>query len=356
MLSSLSLLDEWGLFSPGKRPVVISGPCSAETEEGVLAVARAVSSLGVEVFRAGVWKPRTHPNTFEGRGKEALPWLVRVREETGLKVMTEVARAAHVEAVLKAGLDAVWIGARTTTNPFQVQELAEALRGTGLPVLVKNPMNPETGLWFGAVERLMQSGLRKIGVIHRGFSAYEPSRYRNLPYWQIPIEMKRRYPDLPMFCDPSHIAGDRAYVGELSRQAVDIGFDGLMIECHLQPEAALSDAAQQITPVELARLLRGLTLRRVSVEDSRVSALLEDYRSRIDRLDAELLRVLSSRMELVGEIGELKKEYRMTVVQPARWEHLLERAVRIGTESGLDPAFVRRLFRLIHQFSIEKQL
>lgn len=355
MISTLLPLEEWGLFSSGKRPVVISGPCSAESREGVLAVARAVSALGVEVFRAGTWKPRTSPHSFAGYGVDALPWLVEARQETGMKIMTEVASASHVEAVLKSGLDAVWIGARTTTNPFQVQEIAEALRGSDLPVLVKNPMSQEVALWIGALERLAEVGLKKLGVIHRGFSSCEPSRYRNLPYWQIPMTLKHQIGHLPVFCDPSHIAGDRAFVSEIAHQAADIGFDGLMIECHLNPVDALSDASQQITPTELARLLRSLEHRSVSVQDSRLEALLSDYRARIDRLDADLLQILAHRMEISAQIGQLKKEHQLSVVQPQRWANLEDRAVKYGEELGLDADFVRRLFRLIHQASIERQ-
>lgn len=355
MVSTLLPLETWGLFSSGKRPVVISGPCSAESREGVLGAARAVSALGVEVFRAGAWKPRTSPHSFAGFGEEALPWLVEARAETGMKVMTEVASPLHVEAVLKAGLDAVWIGARTTTNPFLVQEIAEALRGSDLPVLVKNPMSQEVALWIGALERLADVGLKKLGVIHRGFTSCEPSRYRNLPYWQIPISLKQQIAGLPVFCDPSHIAGNRSYVSEIAHQASDIGFDGLMIECHQNPSAALSDASQQITPAELGRLLRSLEHRSVSVEDGQMQALLDDYRARIDRLDADLLQTLAHRMEISEQIGLLKKEHQLSVVQPQRWEKLEERAVKNGADLGLDADFVRRLFRLIHQASIERQ-
>lgn len=355
MISSLLPLNEWGLFSSGERPAVISGPCSAESRDGVLRVARAVSALGVEVFRAGSWKPRTSPQSFAGFGAEALPWLIEARQETGMKVMTEVAAAAHVEAVLKAGLDAVWIGARTTTNPFLVQEIAQALRGTDMPVLIKNPMSQEVALWLGAVERLAAIGLHKIGLIHRGFSTCEPSRYRNLPYWQIPIGIQREFSNLPIFCDPSHIAGQRKYVREISQQAMDIGFDGLMIECHLNPAEALSDASQQITPSELARLLRGLQQRKSGSSSVKHLAVLEDYRAQIDRLDSELLRILAQRMDIAGQIGELKREYQLPVVQPHRWESLENQAVRHGKEMGLEEQFVRNLFRLIHQASIERQ-
>ncbi|MBR5249636.1 MAG: bifunctional 3-deoxy-7-phosphoheptulonate synthase/chorismate mutase type II [Bacteroidales bacterium] len=355
MFSKLLPLDEWGLFSSERRPVIISGPCSAESREGVLATARAISALGVEVFRAGAWKPRTSPQSFAGFGADALPWLVEARQETGLKVMTEVAATTHVEAVLKAGLDAVWVGARTTTNPFLVQEIAEALRGTDLPVLVKNPMSQEVALWLGAVERFAAVGLRKVGIIHRGFSSCEPSRYRNLPYWQIPLEIQQTLPNLPIFCDPSHIAGNRSYVGEIANQAVDVGFDGLMLECHLHPEAALSDATQQITPTELSQLLRSLSRSRSDQADAQMQALLDDYRARIDRLDEELLRLLAQRLDIAEQIGQLKQQHQLPVIQPDRWNRLQDRAVRIGHQAGLDETFVRNLFHLIHQASIERQ-
>lgn len=333
----------------------IAGPCSAESEQQVLTTARAVARIGVGTFRAGLWKPRTHPGGFEGVGAEGLPWLVRVKEETGLKVCTEVAGAAHAEACLKAGIDLVWIGARTTSNPFLVQEIADALAGTELPVLVKNPLSPDIGLWVGALERLSRAGVRQLGLIHRGFSAPVPGPYRNAPGWAVAIDMRTRYPQLPFLTDPSHMGGDRKYIREIAQRAMDLGFDGLMLECHCCPEKALSDAPQQLSPEGLQRLLESLTVRERTSEDASFRSGMEAFRARIDEIDEELLRLLKARMDVSRSIGAYKKEHNVAIVQAERWEQLLSGMLEQAAALGLPEGTVRTIMTAIHQESVRVQ-
>lgn len=335
-----------------KRPLVIAGPCSAETEEQVMTIAKQLAANGVKIMRAGIWKPRTKPGGFEGIGSEGLAWLKKVKQETGMYVATEVATQKHVYEALKYGMDMLWIGARTTANPFAVQEIAEALEGVDIPVLVKNPVNPDLELWIGALERLSAVGLTKIGAIHRGFSSYDKTIYRNIPQWHIPIELKRRYPNLPIICDPSHIGGSRDLIEPLNQQAMDLGFEGLIIETHCNPDEAWSDAKQQVTPDRLKEILNGLVIRdgKVTTED------LKDLRKQIDDLDHSLLELLSKRMRVSKEIGTYKKEHDMLIVQTDRYEDILKRRIGEATSMGMNPEFMRVVLEAIHEESVRQQL
>lgn len=357
MANKLDLIPitEWGIFKEF-HPMVIAGPCSAESEAQVLETAAQLAAAGVHVFRAGIWKPRTHPGCFEGVGAPGLPWLQEVQKQYGMKVCTEAASALHVRACLDHGVDMIWIGARTTANPFLVQEIAGALRGTDLPVLVKNPISSDLDLWIGALERLQRAGVRKIGVIHRGFSSLRPVPYRNDPGWRIAIELRTRYPDLPFFADPSHMAGSRKYVPELSQRALDLGLDGLMIESHCRPDCALSDAEQQLTPAELKVLLtERLTVREADTEERVYRENIEQLRARIDILDENLLEILKSRMAVSEEIGQFKKEHNIAILQTRRWDALLDDMIRKGDAEGLNEQFLRSLFGAIHEESIRVQ-
>lgn len=348
-------VSEWGVFSRF-NPMVIAGPCSAESEVQVLDAARELSAAGITVFRAGIWKPRTHPGCFEGVGAKGLPWLQEARERYGVKICTEVAGARHVELCLRHGIDMVWVGARTTANPFLVQEVADALKGTGLPVLVKNPVNSDLDLWIGALERMSRAGIRKLGVVHRGFSSLRPIPYRNTPGWGIAIELRTRYPSLPFFADPSHMGGDKRFVAELSQRALDLGLDGLMIEAHCHPAEALSDATQQLTPQELRTLLEEkLTVRKPDSEERDYRENIEQLRARIDILDENLLEILKSRMAVSEEIGRFKKEHNIAILQTRRWDTLLDDMIRKGDAEGLDERFLRSLFGAIHEESIRVQ-
>ena len=340
------------IFKGVQRPILIAGPCSAESEEQVMAVASELKNKGVTLFRAGVWKPRTRPGCFEGVGQEALQWLQRVRSELGIPVSTEVATAAHVEQALAAGIDLLWIGARTTANPFAVQEIADALRGVDVPVLVKNPVNPDVDLWIGAFERLNNSGVKRLGAIHRGFSAYGEKFYRNAPQWQLPIEFRRRLGDIPMICDPSHIGGKRELVLSLSQQALDLNFDGLMIETHCNPVCALSDARQQVTPDELEMILGKLVHR--SADSANEDFL--SYRNRLDEIDDKLMELLVKRMAISREIGVIKREKGLTVFQPFRYNNTIERYTRYCTDSKIDIEAVKSIFEAVHSESIRQQL
>lgn len=346
---------EWNIFPDMKKPLVIAGPCSAESEQQLFETAKALRNAGVQVLRAGIWKPRTRPNCFEGVGADGLAWMRRVQRELGMKTSTEVANVKHVYEALKAGVDLLWIGARTTANPFAMQEIADALKGTDIPVLVKNPVNPDTELWIGALERLNMAGLKKIGVIHRGFSSYTPTKYRNIPQWQIPIEIKRRFKDILMICDPSHISGKREYIHEISQQAMDLGFDGLIVESHICPEIALSDAAQQLTPAALAELVSGLVIRNIDTENIKYRESIDELRARIDELDDELIEILASRMKISAEIGKYKKQNNITILQTGRWDKILEKVFRKGNEKGLNNDFMEKVFTAIHEASIDKQ-
>lgn len=355
MQLDLVTAEKWGVFADGRKPLVIAGPCSAESEQQLWDTAKALKTGGVEILRAGIWKPRTRPNCFEGVGAVGLRWMQRVRRELGMKIATEVANGKHVEEVLKTGMDLVWIGARTTANPFAMQEISDALKGTDIPVLVKNPVNPDVELWIGALERLNLAGLKKIGVIHRGFSICGKSKFRNAPQWQLPIEIRRRFPEMLMICDPSHIAGKREYVREIAQQAMDLGFDGLIVESHICPDMALSDAAQQVTPTELMDLLGKLIVREVDTENLEYKENMDDLRTRIDAIDNDLLELLATRMKISDEIGKYKRQNNITILQPGRWDQLLENVFEKGRERGLDREFLEKVFQAIHQASIDRQ-
>ena len=339
-------------INENKRPLVIAGPCSAETEEQVMTTARQLAEKGFKIFRAGVWKPRTKPGGFEGMGEAALPWLQRVKEETGMLVSTEVAMPKHVEASLKAGVDLLWVGARTTANPFAMQELADSLKGVDIPVLVKNPVNPDIELWIGALERINGAGITRLGAIHRGFSSIDQKIYRNAPMWHIPIELHRRFPNLPVICDPSHIGGKRELIAPLSQQAMDLGFDGLIIEAHCSPDCAWSDKAQQVTPEALAYIIRNLVIR----DESITTESLTELRSQIDKLDDQLLELLSRRMRVSRDIGQYKKEHNMPVLQTQRYEELLARRAGQAGQMGMDREFMRTVLQAIHEESIRQQM
>jgi chorismate mutase len=346
-------LEDWGLNT--ERPILISGPCSAETEEQVMETAHRLAKTRTQIYRAGIWKPRTRPGTFEGVGVDGLKWLKRVKEETSLKTSTEVANAKHVFEALKYGVDVLWIGARTTVNPFAVQEIADALEGVDIPVMIKNPINPDVELWIGAIERIAKAGITRMAAIHRGFSSYAETKYRNAPNWQIPIDLKRRRPDLPVICDPSHIAGKSELLQEVSQRAMDLNFEGLIIESHINPKEAWSDARQQITPEELDTLIKNLVLRQMNPGSQGFLQQLEGYRSEIDRLDDELLRVFESRMKVVENIGQCKKDMGVTILQSGRWDSILAKSFAAGAEKGLSEDFIRTIFTAIHQESINKQ-
>jgi chorismate mutase len=338
-----------------KRPFIVSGPCSAETETQVLETARRLVKHNVSVFRAGIWKPRTRPDSFEGLGSVALPWLKKVREETGLYTITEVANAWHVKEAIDNGIDILWIGARTTTNPFAVQELANAIKGLDIPVFIKNPINPDIELWIGAIERFNKAGIKQIVAIHRGFSSYGVSHFRNVPQWEIPIELKRRIPDIPLLTDPSHICGNRELLYGVSQKAMDLNFDGLFIESHIDPENALSDKDQQITPEELGELLNRLVLRKTKITNHRLIDTLTELRKQIDYFDDEMMKIFEKRMKISEVIGENKKKSNITILQPQRWNEILEKRIKVGTRMGLSQEFVTKIFRAIHQESINRQ-
>ncbi len=337
------------------HPLVIAGPCSAETEEQVLEVARELKGSDVSIFRAGIWKPRTRPGGFEGVGAIGLKWLQKVKAETGLLLAVEVANAAHVKLALEHDIDVLWIGARTTVNPFAVQEIADALQNTDKIVLLKNPVNPDLALWLGGLERLYNAGIKKLGVIHRGFSTYEKTKYRNIPEWQLAIELQSRFPDLPLICDPSHISGRRDMIQEVSQQALDLNYDGLMIETHCHPDRAWSDAAQQVTPLALKQIFIDLKVRKQSDEADDYNSKLSGLRTQIDELDSKLMDVLVKRMKIADQIGLLKKEKNVAVLQSNRWHQILEKMIEEGAQKGLSEEFILKLFKAIHQESIVHQ-
>ena len=344
---------QWGLDMD--RPLLIAGPCSAESEEQLLATAHGVAAVpGVRVLRAGVWKPRTRPGAFEGAGPAALEWMMKAKAETGLLTMTEVATAEHVEACLRSGIDMLWIGARTTPNPFSVQEIADALRGVDIPVFVKNPINPDLGLWIGALERLHHAGIHRLAAIHRGFSWFERTPYRNSPMWEFPIRLKAAFPELELVCDPSHIAGSRDRLGAIAQQALDLNFSGLMVETHRDPMNALSDADQQIAPERLDTLVRELIFR-AAVPDAAMHDRLEELRDLIDQLDEEIAQKLGSRLDIAERIGEYKKEHNVAILQPERWEKLMQRQVHLCRGLGLSESFVEEFMNAIHKESIRRQ-
>lgn len=336
------------------KPIIIAGPCSAETEKQVMDTAVELVANNIKIFRAGIWKPRTHPGGFEGVGEEGLKWLARVKKETGMMVSTEVANRTHVEQALAAGIDMLWIGARTSANPFAMQEIADALAESGvdIPILVKNPVNPDLELWIGAMQRIYNAGIKRIGAIHRGFSDYGKHLYRNLPHWRIPIELRRRFPALPVFCDPSHIGGKRELIASISQQALDMSFTGLIIESHCDPDCAWSDKAQQITPEVLNFILHTLVLR----DKTTTTESLELLRQQIDRIDDELLELLGKRMKVACEIGQFKKEHSMPVIQAGRYSDLMERRVNSAKEMGMSPDFMRSVLAAIHEESVRQQI
>ena len=344
-------------FRLAEEPLIIAGHCSAETKEQVLDIAAALTQIPVQLFRAGVWKPRTRPGSFEGNGEQALQWLQEVKQQYQLPVATEVAVPAHIESALKHGIDVLWIGARTTVNPFQVQQLADALRGIDIPVMVKNPVNPDVDLWEGAIERFQRVGIEKIAAIHRGFFSYQsPSQYRNQPNWVIPIELKRRRPDMYIICDPSHIAGKRELVNEVSQKALDMGFDGLMIETHTNPEKAWSDARQQMTPSDLKTMLEKLIVRKHITADMSKSTELEYLRQLMDTVDTEIVDLVARRMELSERMGMIKKDCNMTVYNPERWRDIVEARSAQAKKLHLSADFILSLYEKIHHESIKKQL
>ena len=355
-MKNFTVMEINKLVLPGieadERPIIIAGPCSAESREQVLNTAQQLAKNGVRIFRAGIWKPRTKPGGFEGMGTAGLPWLKEVKQQTGMLVATEVATAAHVFEAVKAGIDILWIGARTSANPFAMQELADALKGTDIPVLVKNPVNPDLELWIGALQRLVNAGVTNVGVILRGFSTYDKKLYRNLPLWHIPIELRRRYPNITMFCDPSHIGGKRELVAPISQQAMDLKFDGLMVESHCNPDEALSDAAQQITPQVLDFTLKMLVLRENVQTTENISVL----RKQIDEIDEQLLTILAKRNRISREIGMFKKENNMPVLQTGRYNEILEKRAAMGEAMNLDKEFVFAIMKAIHEESVKIQL
>lgn len=349
------------IFSPdimASRPIVLAGPCSAESESQILETAHALAAERIKIFRAGVWKPRTKPGGFEGIGSPALKWLAKVKEETGMLTATEVANRRHLEEAVDSGIDVLWLGARTSANPFAVQEIADALAGLSperqarLAVLIKNPVNPDLELWIGAIERIYRAGIRRIGAIHRGFSSYGKHVYRNQPKWAIPIELHRQLPDIPILCDPSHIAGKRELIASLAQQALDMNFDGFIIESHCKPECALSDAAQQVTPDVLACILKTLIL----PDESHSTESLGKLRQQIDRLDDELLDLLAKRMRVARDIGQYKREHNMPVVQTGRYNDLMQRRVEAGTALDMSADFIRNVLAAIHEESVRQQL
>ena len=344
-------LDDFQL----NHPLVIAGPCSAETEEQVLKIAHELKNSDVSIFRAGIWKPRTRPGGFEGVGEIGLKWLQKAKAETGLLMATEVATAAHVKLALEHDIDVLWIGARTTVNPFAVQEIADALQGTDKIVLLKNPVNPDLSLWIGGLERLYNANIKKLGVIHRGFSTYEKTKYRNNPEWQIAIDLQNRFPDLPLICDPSHITGKRDMIQEVSQQALDLNYDGLIIETHIDPDNAWSDAAQQVTPATLKQMFINLRVRKVSDDESEYNQKMAKLRMQIDEFDGKLLEILGNRMKVADKIGLLKKEKNVAILQNQRWNEILGKMILEGEEKGLSNEFVMHLFKAIHQESITHQ-
>ncbi len=350
---NITELKNWGLPNSDK-PIVISGPCSAETEEQVLETARQLKKIGVTIYRAGIWKPRTKPGSFEGVGSKGLKWLKKVKTETGMLVSTEVANVKHVYEALRSGIDIIWIGARTSANPFAMQEIADALEGVDIPVLIKNPVNPDVDLWEGAVQRIYKAGIRKIGVIHRGFSSYEHSIYRNIPQWQLAIDIKRRLPNIVMINDPSHIGGKRELIQPISQKAMDLNFDGLMIESHIDPDNAWSDAKQQITPETLNIMLESIVIRDVSPDNASLDTL-ENLRHKIDKIDDELMDLLQQRMKVSVNIGNYKKENNMTILQQGRWSSLLQNHKNKGRKRDLSEDFISKVYKAIHQESINKQ-
>lgn len=350
---SIQTLESW--LGEHERPAVISGPCSAESREQVISIARQLAGIPkVKAMRAGIWKPRTRPSAFEGVGEVGLKWMQEVQQQTGLKVSVEVAKPSHVELALKYGMDILWIGARTTGNPFSIQELAEALDGVDVPVMVKNPLNPDLKLWLGALERFNQAGITKLAAVHRGFHCYDEGPYRNNPRWEIPIELKRLVPGLPIICDPSHICGNRHMIAEVAQKALDLEMNGLMIETHTDPDNALTDSIQQIVPEALKNILSELTIR-IEKGSREFSDKLEELRLKIDQIDKQLIEVLGKRMNIVHEMGEYKRDHNITILQIERWRDIINSRLKIADKHGLERDFLLRLLQLVHNESIRMQ-
>ena len=349
------ILKKWLENLKLNHPLVIAGPCSAETEDQVLKIAHQLKNSDVSIFRAGIWKPRTRPGMFEGVGAIGLKWLKKVKDQTGLLTATEVANANHVKLAVEHNIDVLWIGARSTVSPFIIQEIADALKNTKKIVLVKNPVNPDLSLWLGGIERLHSSNIKNLGVIHRGFSTYEKTKYRNNPEWQLPIELKNRFPDLPLICDPSHICGRRDTLQSVSQTALDLNFDGLMIETHIDPDGAWSDAAQQIKPEILIKMMSDLKMRKIMTDEIDFKNSLNTLRTQIDVIDQGLLDTLGKRMKVAIEIGNLKKKKNVAVLQTKRWNEILGKMILDGEEKGLSEEFILRMFKAIHQESINHQ-
>jgi chorismate mutase len=353
-LPDINTIKEW--LPHINNPLLVSGPCSLETEQQTMETARLLAKdHRVFIFRGGIWKPRTRPGLFEGVGSVGLKWLQTVKKETGLYVATEVANAQHTEKAMKAGIDVLWIGARSTASPFVVQEIADVIKGSNAVVMIKNPVNPDVQLWIGAIERIYRAGIKNIVAIHRGFTPFRDTKYRNYPNWQTVIELRRLIPNLPIICDPSHIAGKREYLYEISQKAFDMGIEGLMIESHYNPAVALSDAAQQLTPADLSKLLDKLVIRYQKADNPEFENRLELLRNRIDSIDSELLEILASRVEIVKQIGKYKKEHNVTALQINRWSQLMESRIKLGQKLDLNEALVKTFFQLIHEDSVRMQ-
>lgn len=338
-----------------EKPWLIAGPCSAESFDQLRQTTLAVNELGVSTIRAGIWKPRTRPNTFEGKGEEALQWIKEIKQEVSVSFAIEVASAGHVDLALINDIDLVWIGARTSVNPFSVQEIAEALKGTDMPVLIKNPINPDLDLWLGGIERLTNVGLTKVGAIHRGFSSFKKTEYRNQPLWQIAIELKRSLPEIPLICDPSHIGGDSNMIFDISQKALDLKYDGLMIETHPNPSQALSDPKQQVTPEQLGEIISNLKIRNNQIHDVLFQSKLDELRNKIDSIDHDIIEHLSSRMKLIEEIGDYKEQNNVAILQIERWNEILRTRKEWGQTAGLNSSFIEEIYTLIHADSIKRQ-
>lgn len=346
--------DLEGWYKQVNRPLIIAGPCSAESEEQLRKSIRPIIN-DIDYVRAGIWKPRTRPGSFEGAGEEGLNWLQEIKQETPFKTATEVATPEHIEIALRHQIDLVWIGARTTVNPFAVSEIAESLKGVDIPVLIKNPIHPELALWKGAIERLHKIGLTKLGAIHRGFHSYQKSNFRNVPLWQIPLDLKSEFPDLPLICDPSHIGGKRKMIAGIAQRALDLSYDGLMIETHFDPDQALSDSKQQVSPANLINIIANLRTREAEFSDELNQAELEVIREQIDEADQEILQAISKRLDLVEQIGHFKKQNNVAIFQISRWKEIFKSRQKLASEMNLDPKFVVDMLRLLHQQSVKKQ-
>lgn len=354
-LKNITPLKKW-FKGINDSPLIIAGPCSAESEKQMMNTAKQIAAIGkVKIFRTGIWKPRTRPGSFEGVGEQGLEWLQQVKKETGLLTAVEVARPEHIDLAVKYDIDVLWIGARTTANPFSVQELADHMKGIDKPVMVKNPINPDIQLWIGALERFNKAGIEKLAAVHRGFYPFETTTLRNIPKWEIPIELKSLCHSLPIICDPSHIAGNTEYIPEIAQKALDLNMDGLMIETHCNPGAALSDAEQQLTPEQLNILINNLIVRKVSTSDESFANALESLRSSIDSIDQQMIELLAKRMNVVEEIGKYKSQKQVTILQLRRWEKIVTTRVRLGKSLGLSEEFIRKLLQLVHKESIQRQ-